>query len=58
VCCQLNDENFEREFQGLLEAMKFFNLSEGSIVTLEQEDEFKKDGTMVRVVKLWDYLTD
>ena len=58
VCYQLNDENFDREYQGLLEAMQFFNVTEGVIVTLEQQDEFEQDGMKVKVVRLWDYLME
>ena len=58
VCYQLNDENFDREYQGLLDAMQFFNVNEGLIVTLEQQDEFEKDGMKVKIVRLWDYLME
>jgi predicted AAA+ superfamily ATPase len=58
VCYQLNDENFDREYQGLLEAMQFFNVNEGLIVTLEQQDEFEQDGMKVKIVRLWDYLME
>ena len=58
VCYQLNDENFDREYQVLLEAMQFFKVNEGLIVTLEQQDEFEKDGMKVKIVRLWDYLME
>ena len=47
-----------REYQGLLEAMQFFNVNEGLIVTLQQQDEFEKDGMKVKIVRLWDYLME
>lgn len=50
VCYELNNDNFEREYTGLLEAMKFFNKKEGIIVTLGQKDYFEKDGYSVRVI--------
>lgn len=50
VCAMLTDENFEREFQGLWDAMSHFDLQQGTIVTLEQTDSFVRDGRHVEVV--------
>ena len=49
VCYQLTDENFEREYEGLIEAMKFFDKKEGIIVTLNQTDTLIKDQFKVSV---------
>jgi predicted AAA+ superfamily ATPase len=38
VCYELNQDNLERETKGLFEALDYFNLKEGSIVTLQQTD--------------------
>lgn len=38
VCALLNAENEKREIDGLLEAMRFFGLTEGSMITLNQAD--------------------
>ena len=43
VCYDLNDDNQDREINGLLEAMKKFKLKEGLILTYDQEDEFEVD---------------
>jgi len=40
VCLKITDENFEREFNGLKEAMQSFKLSYGQIITLNQSDKF------------------
>lgn len=56
VCFEITDENFEREYQGLLSAMKFFNQKEGLIVTMNQKDEFQNDAVMVRVVPVWEFV--
>jgi predicted AAA+ superfamily ATPase len=40
VCYNVTDENFEREYNGLKEAMQMFKLSNGQIVTLNQTDRF------------------
>jgi len=56
VCYQINDENFDREFNGLLAAMSFFDLPEGVIVTLNQTDEFNKNGKKIRLIPVYEYL--
>lgn len=38
VCWQLNDDNMKRELAGLEEAMDFFKLDKGTIITFDQED--------------------
>lgn len=56
VCYHVSDDNFIREYNGLLEAMKFFNLTEGIIVTFDQKDIFEKDDFTVRMVPGVDFL--
>ena len=58
VCYHINDDNFDREYKGLLEAMKFFNLTEGTIVTFNQIDVFEKDGFTVRLVPSFEFLAE
>lgn len=58
VCYVLNEENKEREINGLLEAMKEFKLKEGLIITLEEEDEFVVDGKKIKVVPAWKWMLD
>jgi len=50
VCLTVNDENFDRELNGLLEAMQHLGLKEGCIVTLNQSDSFEKEGVAVRMI--------
>ena len=50
VCHQITDQNFAREYNGLLEAMRAFNLSEGIIVTTNQTDSFEEDGKHIRLM--------
>lgn len=57
VCYHINDQNFEREYNGLLEAMKFFGKKEGTIVTMEQKDEFGKDGFSIKLVPAHEFLS-
>jgi predicted AAA+ superfamily ATPase len=56
ACYEINDLNFEREYSGLVEALKFFKKEEGIIVTINQSDKFEKDGYTVRVVPAHEYL--
>jgi predicted AAA+ superfamily ATPase len=56
VCFEITDENFEREYQGLLNAMKFFDHKVGFIVTMNQKDEFQKDGFTVRMAPVWEFM--
>lgn len=58
VCYHINDENFEREYNGLLETMRFFDKKEGVIVTMEQEDSFEKDGFSVALLPAFEFLKD
>lgn len=42
VCLTINDENFDREYNGLLKAMQNLGLQKGLIITLNQSDTFEK----------------
>lgn len=57
VCHELNEENFEREINGLTEAMAAFKLDHGIIVTRDEEDHFETDAGSVDVVKAWKWLS-
>ena len=56
VCHELNDENFEREMNGLTEAMRALGIKRGIIVTRNEEDHFDTDAGRVDVVKAWKWL--
>jgi len=56
VCYQIDDLNFQREYSGLVEAMKFFQINEGVIVTLSQKDVFEKDGYTVKLIPAHEFL--
>lgn len=58
VCQHVDDTNLDREYNGLLEAMKEFKTNEGVIVTLDQKDRFEKDGVTVRLVPAYEYLPE
>jgi predicted AAA+ superfamily ATPase len=56
VCLKITDENFERELNGLKEAMQLFKLSYGQIVTLNQTDKFVENGMTIELVSANDFL--
>jgi predicted AAA+ superfamily ATPase len=56
VCYELTEENKEREINGLLTALKKFNLEEGLILTYNQNDEFVIDGKRINVLPVWRWL--
>jgi predicted AAA+ superfamily ATPase len=55
VCYELNPDNLDRELNGLFEALAFFDLKEGTIVSADQTDTFKKDDLVARVVPCYEY---
>ncbi len=56
VCKELNQENKERELAGLLEALITYNLKKGMILTMDQEDEFQRQGCKILVIPVWKWL--
>ncbi|MEM6643726.1 MAG: ATP-binding protein [Bacteroidota bacterium] len=52
VCWEINNDNITRELNGLKAAMKATGLSDGTIVTYDQEDNL--DG--VRLIPIWKWL--
>ena len=53
VCYNLNEENKNREIDGLVEALEEFDLSEGLILTFDQQDILKSDDKRIKVVPVW-----
>ena len=58
VCYNLDRDNLDRELGGLYEAMRFFNLSEGVIVTFNQTDIFTEKELTARVLPAREFLTN
>ncbi|MBN2745800.1 MAG: ATP-binding protein [Bacteroidales bacterium] len=58
VSYDVNDLNFNREVDGLLEAMDFFDLEVGIIVTLNQKDSLERNGRQVKIIPLDEFLAD
>jgi hypothetical protein len=57
VCYDLNMDNLDREIAGLTEAARFFNIKEGTIVTMNQSDRFSQDGIRINAVPAGEFLT-
>ncbi len=58
VTWQLGLQNEKREIEGLHEAMNQLNLTEGAIITFDQEDKVVKDGKTIRLVPGWKWMTN
>lgn len=57
VCFLINDANFDREYNGLVAAMTFFEINYGIIVTLNQADVFERDGLKIEMIPAHIYFT-
>lgn len=57
VCYDLNQDNLERETKGLFEALDYFNLKEGRLVTLQQTDCITRNGRTINIVPAHTFLT-
>jgi predicted AAA+ superfamily ATPase len=56
VSWQVGQQNEKREVEGLLEAMNQLNLTNGTIITFDQEDKFVKEGKTIRLVPGWKWM--
>ena len=56
VCFDLNADNLDRELNGALEALTFFNKKDGKIITFRQRDRFEKEGRIIEVIPCHDFL--
>lgn len=58
VCFDLNEDNKDREINGLSGALEKFNLKEGIILTYKQDDEFKIKDKRIKVLPVWRWLVE
>jgi hypothetical protein len=59
VCYEINNEKVrEREIRGLKEAMKKYSLTEGLILTYNQEETHKQDNETIIIKPVWKWLID
>jgi len=53
VCTEVSQETLPRELNGLVEALTFFDLEEGIIITVNQEDEIVQAEKKIHVIPAW-----
>jgi predicted AAA+ superfamily ATPase len=53
VSAEVSQENLPREVNGLVEALTFFDLEEGIIITMNQEDEIIQDEKKIHLIPAW-----
>jgi hypothetical protein len=58
VCYEINDDNKARELNGLVEAMQFFDLKEGFIITQNQKDNLQIEGKIVYLIPAFEYFSN
>ncbi|PPK99383.1 ATP-binding protein [Parapedobacter indicus] len=58
VCYHLNADNLDRELNGMTEALEYFKLDDGLLITHAQRDLFEKDGKKIVVLPAHEYLMD
>ena len=58
VCYNLKNENISREKEGLIDAMNFFGINKGTIITFDQEDKITAKGKLIQVVPIANFLKD
>lgn len=56
VCWGINEQNQKREIKGLIEAMSYFRIKEGLILTYNQERQIKEGGRIIKVLPVWKWL--
>ncbi|MDR2564280.1 MAG: ATP-binding protein [Prevotellaceae bacterium] len=54
VCYELSPDNLQRELNGLVEALNFFGLTEGKIITFRQKDSFILDGKTLNALPFFE----
>ena len=56
VCYQLNQDNIDREINGLIAALEFFKLEQGTLVTLNQTELIQKNSYTINVVPSYEWI--
>lgn len=56
VSQSINQDNMKRELDGLLEALKAFDLEKGIIVTMDQKDTVLKEDKTIALIPVWEWL--
>jgi len=56
VAYLVNANNYEREFQGLQEAMDTYNLKEGIMIIYDIEESFIPNNVGIKIIPVWKWL--
>ena len=56
VAYQLNAKNYEREFQGLQEAMQTYNLSSGLVLNYNSDETVVPNNVDIKIMPVWQWL--
>jgi predicted AAA+ superfamily ATPase len=56
VCYELNEENMEREIGGLIQACRWLNINDGTILTYGDEKDLSRDEINIEVQPVWKWL--
>jgi len=58
VCYSIDEDNKDRELNGLLEALKELKLQQGFILTYNQEEEITINNKKIKIMPLWKWLME
>ncbi len=58
VTYELHSDNMNRELNGVIEAMDFFKLNRGLIITMNQEDKFTFENKVINAIPAWKWMKD
>ena len=56
VTKQLDDDNYKREINGLVEAMDTHGLKKGTIITEDKDDKISIEGKEINIIPIWKWL--
>lgn len=56
VCYTFNNETRSREIKGLIDALNFYNLDDGLIITTDKEEDIEISGKKISIVPAWKWL--
>lgn len=56
VCYNININNEQREYEGLKEAMRVFNLKQGILLSYDTDNNIKTNSTEIKVIPVWKWL--
>ena len=57
VCYRITEENKDREINGILEVLNYFNLKKGIILTFDRKDEFTIRGKKILIIPTWEWMS-